>query len=71
MKLKESHLRNAIRNILLSELFVSPRKKKASIVKRALDTVSTKGFYDDDPNDGFGEFDEVDDVTESDETPKE
>ena len=71
MKLKESHLRIAIRNILLSELFVSPRKKKASIVKKALDTVTTGGFYDDDPYDGFGEFDEADDVIESDETSKE
>lgn len=63
MKLKESYLRAAIRNILLSELFVSPRdKKKTSAFKRSLDSTSSKGFYDDDEFDGFGEFDEEDDA---------
>ena len=67
MKLKETHLRATIRNILLSELFVSPRnRKKPSVLKRALDTRNTAGFYSDDPYDGFGKFDEAEEDLEED-----
>lgn len=60
MRLTESQLRKTIRKLLMTELFVSPKKKKTSVIKRALDREEPLGGYYGDPQ-GFGEFDEEED----------
>ena len=59
MRLTESQLRKTIRKLLVTELFVSPKKKKTSVLKRALDRDEPLGGYYGDPM-GFGEFEEED-----------
>lgn len=59
MRLTELQLRKTIRKLLVTELFVSPKKKKTSVLKRALDREEPLGGYYGDPM-GFGEFEEED-----------
>ena len=74
MRLTETQLRNAIRALLMTELFVSPKKKRekklgmGANIKRVLDREPRSFSYGDPQGgtsyDGFGEFDETDEIYE-------
>lgn len=68
MRLTESQLRKTIRRLLVTELFVSPKKnKKADILKRVFDREGEWGSYGDPQGgtsySGFGEFDHEEDAS--------
>jgi len=75
MRLTEAQLRHTIRDLLVKELFVSPKKRKdASIVRQFLDGSGDWSSYGGDQGstsytpDGFGEFDDADEDLHHDES---